>query len=152
MGLQDQSRIRYGPHLWGFTLLELMVVLAITGLLGAIALPAYQSHLRKSRRIDAQASLQRIQLEQIRWRSLHDSYTTQLSDLGWTQNLSAQAYYQLSIPEANYDGFLTVATALGDQAKDGDCALMQLRLANSASLSLTSGAQAQSDAARCWKQ
>jgi type IV pilus assembly protein PilE len=68
----------------GFSLVELMVVLAITGLLAAITLPAYQGHMRKSRRVDAQGSLQRILLEQTRWRTLYETYTTSLSDLGLT--------------------------------------------------------------------
>ena len=65
---------------------------------------------------------------------------------------SAQAYYQLSLPQADSDGFVAVATAVGDQAQDGACAQMQLRLSQTASITLTSGVAAQDDSARCWKQ
>ena len=137
---------------WGFSLVELMVVLAITGLLASIALPAYQGHLRKARRGDAQGSLQRIQLEQTRWRTQHETYATQVSDLGLSSNQSAQGYYQLSIAQSSSEGFVAVATAMGDQANDTDCALMQLRLSNTATITLSSGVAAQDDATRCWKQ
>ena len=39
----------------GFTLMEIMIVMAIIGILIAIALPSYQNQLRKGRRADAQA-------------------------------------------------------------------------------------------------
>jgi Tfp pilus assembly protein PilE len=44
----------------GFTLLELMIIVAIVGILGAVAIPAYQRYLRRSRSAEAPPQLKRI--------------------------------------------------------------------------------------------
>lgn len=41
----------------GFTLIEIMIVVAVVGVLAAIAYPSYQEQVRRSRRADAQAVL-----------------------------------------------------------------------------------------------
>jgi type IV pilus assembly protein PilE len=44
----------------GFTLIELIIAVAIVGILVAVALPSYRDHVRKSRRAEAQAYLMAV--------------------------------------------------------------------------------------------
>ena len=58
----------------GFTLIELMIVVAVIAVLGAIALPSYQDYVRKGRRADARSLLQGMSLAQEKWRLGHTTY------------------------------------------------------------------------------
>lgn len=44
----------------GFTLIELMIVVAVIAILAAIAYPSYQEYVRRTKRVDMQASLMQI--------------------------------------------------------------------------------------------
>ncbi|MEG7361871.1 type IV pilin protein [Pseudomonas citronellolis] len=60
----------------GFTLLELMVVVAIISILAAVAYPSYTEHVRKARRSDAEASLMELAQFMERYYTANGRYTT----------------------------------------------------------------------------
>lgn len=135
----------------GWTLSELMVALALMAILAALAVPSFNSHVRKARRADARQALQQVQLEQARWRGQHAQHADQLSSLGWSSDRSALGHYHITIEAANNTGYTVQATPTGAQAQDTACAPMRLQLVDNAILVLSSGADTQSDAARCWQ-
>ena len=113
----------------GFTLIELMVTVAIVAILASIALPSYTNQVRKSRRGDAKIGLLDMAARQERFNTTNFRYTTSLAELGYggtgtnTTVLvpsSTTAYYELSITLQNGTSSFTLkATPRNDQRNDG---------------------------------
>lgn len=59
----------------GFTLIELMIVVAVIGILAALAFPSYQESVAKSRRADAQRALMEAEQYLRRFYSARDTFT-----------------------------------------------------------------------------
>lgn len=80
----------------GFSLIELMIALAIAGVLLAVAFPSYQDHIRRGRRADTQQFM--MNLAQLNQRYFMDNrdYTTTTSDLAPTPT-SVSDYYTVTI-------------------------------------------------------
>lgn len=101
------------PRSTGFTLIELIVAMAIIAIVSAVALPAFQDSVRKSRRADAHSALLRVATNQEKWRANNSSYTEDLTKLGFSAASNANST----------DGFYTInitagsGTAMGFEAK-----------------------------------
>jgi type IV pilus assembly protein PilE len=122
------QRIRRETH--GFTLIELMIAVAIVAIITAIALPSYQASITKSRRAEAMNSFSSVQQAQERWRGNNPAYSTNLTDLGVT----SPPLYTLSLAVPNSTsgsisrGYIVTAVGQGRQASDAQCARMAIRL------------------------
>jgi len=65
---------RYRKHANGFTLIELMITVAIVGILASIAFPAYSSYIARARRADARTQLTQAAQFMQRYYSANDSF------------------------------------------------------------------------------
>jgi type IV pilus assembly protein PilE len=105
----------------GFTLIELMVVVAIVAILAAVALPSFQQSIRKSRRNDAHEAAAAVQQAQERWRSENPRYTANLSDLR-LNTISKAGYYTLTLSGVEDNKYTLTVTPLAGRGQDGDTA------------------------------
>lgn len=110
----------------GFTLIELMIVVAIVAIIMAVAVPAFNEQLRKSRRSEAVQGLQAIQLLQERYRANNPTYGT-AAQIG-APAASPGGYYAFTVAAAANTYTLT-ATAQNAQASDSKCATFVLAYA-----------------------
>lgn len=94
----------------GFSLIELMVVVAIIAIIAAFAVPSYLNYGIRARRSDGQNMLLRVADAQERYYATHNSYGS-LNQLGYTtaaSKLSEKGYYQLGM-EPSSDSTSAVA-------------------------------------------
>ncbi|MDA1106963.1 MAG: type IV pilin protein [Proteobacteria bacterium] len=109
----------------GFTLIELMIVVAIVGILAAIAYPSYTDSVRKGRRAEAITALYQLQIAEEKWRANNVSYTSTLGTDGLglpaTSPASGTAYYDIAIAGgADGTSFSATATAKSTGGQDQD--------------------------------
>lgn len=91
------------PHpAGGFTLIEMMITMVVLAILGAIAIPIYQSQVRESRRTDARTALLELAAREERYYATNNAYTADPASLGYsgfgTKYPVGNGYYYLDTP------------------------------------------------------
>lgn len=108
----------------GVTLIELMIVVAIIAILGAIGYPSYKDMVLESKRSEAMTELLRLADLQERYYLDNNTYGS-LSDIGGT-NASENNYYRLQVSNTSNSAYTLTATAINTQADDSHCAQLTL--------------------------
>lgn len=154
-----------GRRLRGFTLIEIMIVVAVLGILAAVALPQYSQHMRKSRRADAVALMAQVAQAQERWRANNSPYANDFGRdiLNLRSNAASgvttlsETYYAITVLNNTATAYTVRAVAQGTQAADTQCAAMEMRVnaGNVTYVSATSSSgitSSNTDANRCWSR
>jgi type IV pilus assembly protein PilE len=105
----------------GFTLIELMVAVAVIGILAAVAYPSYMEHVRKTRRVETQTLMMDVVTRQQQRMLDVRSYATTLSDLGVTLPAQIDSAYTLTLTlsaAGAVPAFTLTAAPKGAQARE----------------------------------
>lgn len=105
----------------GFTLIELMITVAIVGILAAIAYPSYIDYVIKSGRSEGVAAVMKVANLQEQYYLDNRAYTTDLTKLGLDSPFVTE-HGHYSVASAGINSFTITATAKGAQAsRDSTC-------------------------------
>lgn len=100
----------------GFTLVELMVVVAIIGILSAIAVPNFKKYQAKSKQSEAKIQLAAVYSTEVAANADYDTYATCLGVLGY--ETPPKGYYIAGFPTAD----ATTAGVVNGRTQPGYCA------------------------------
>lgn len=152
--MQTENAMRRSP---GFTLIEMMITVAILAIIISIALPSYRNYIVKANRTAAKTALVELQARQDGYYVDRRRYATTLTSLGYPANpawisaagepdteLMSRSIYQMVLSEVTATGYRLEAIPVGSQASDSRCGTLSV---------IASGRKqaSGSDGVDCWR-
>jgi type IV pilus assembly protein PilA len=107
----------------GFTLVEILIVVAVIGILAAIAIPNYLRFQARSKQAEARTNLKAIHQAQLSYFAERDGYAERLSELSYSVERGNRYAYLASLTPTEWqDRSIVVASAGGTHdAIEVDC-------------------------------
>lgn len=104
----------------GFTLLELMIVVVVVAILGAIALPSYRDYILRGKITEAHSSLSELRLRAEKYFSDNRTYQNAgATDVGFNETISGARYFTYDCTAASANAFTCSATGAASEGMTG---------------------------------
>ena len=145
---------------WGFTLIEMMVVVLLLSIIMGLSIPGYRQYVQRANRTDATSDLLRLAAGQERFYLQNGTYATNAqlaaappAGLGFTGGKSKRGYYNMAITVANATRFTATATADGAEKQKDDykCKTFRINESGLREAADDGGVYSATTAEECWR-
>lgn len=129
-GLKHKFKKLHSKKLGAFTMFELLIAMAIIGILAAMSVPMFLPLITRAKSTEAKLQLRHVLMLEKNFFYINSKYSTDMNELGFEQpklvTADGQANYIIEIIDASVNNFTAKATAVSDFDGDGQFNVWQV--------------------------